>query len=110
MVTQDASFQCCTWSECRDIKSSNILLTAEGRAKIADVGLAKVSILSTAHLDTALTSLEEGKHVSRLCSLQRWACLRLYCMPVMLASLRGSCWQTRQLGAFVVHTWRPSFL
>lgn len=41
-----------TLAWCRDIKSSNVLLMAEGRAKIADVGLAKVA---TAYFSSANT-------------------------------------------------------
>lgn len=53
MPNLDEAMLCC----CRDLKTSNILLSGEGIAKIADVGLAKM-VEEQQSLDT--TAGEQG--------------------------------------------------
>ena len=52
---------------CRDLKSSNILLTKEGVAKIGDVGLAKTMVSDYFSYETAVGTCESRPSCMKPC-------------------------------------------
>jgi serine/threonine protein kinase len=64
---------------CRDLKSSNILLTKEGVAKIGDVGLAKTMVSDYFSWETAVGTCESlFPHFARVPDAEAAATERLF--------------------------------